>query len=111
MQKLSWQAISLLGILAAMVVLLAVFTSWSSSDIIAVASIVAGIGGGAAAVSGLSGRVDDLHAETTAQTPVLATVARRVDGELDDRIAAAMEEAAETGSARAIAAFRKGTPQ
>jgi hypothetical protein len=107
MKQLTWPAVTLLAVIGAVVVLLAAFTDWGSGEIIAVAGILAGIGGGAAVAGGVSGRVEDLHAETTAQTAKIDTVARRVNGELDARIAAAMEEAAETGGARVIAELRK----
>jgi hypothetical protein len=106
MNKLTWQAVALLAVVGAVVVALAGLTDWDSTAIIAIAGILLGAGGGAAIAGGVAGKVDDLHAETTAQTATLTTVARRVNGELDTRIAAAMEEAAETGAARAIAALR-----
>jgi len=107
MRQLSWPAVALLAVIGSVVVALAALTHWDSGEIIAVAGILAGIGGGAAVAGGVAGRVDDLHAETTAQSSTLGTIARRVNGELDARIAAGMEEAAETGSARVLAELRK----
>lgn len=107
MKQLTWPSVALLAVIGAVVVALAALTDWGSGEIIAVAGILAGIGGGAAVAGTVSGRVDDLHAETTAQTSTLATIERRTNGELDARIAAAMDEAAETGSARVIAELRK----
>ena len=107
MTKLTWPAVALLAVIGAVVVALAGLTDWGSGEIIAVVGILGGIGGGAAVAGGMSGRVDQVHAETTAQTQTLATIERRTNGELDQRIAAAMEEAAETGAARAVAAIRE----
>lgn len=106
MKQLTWPAVTLLGVIGAVVVALAALTDWGSGEIIAVAGILAGIGGGAAVAGGVSGRVDELHAQNAAQTDTLNTVARRVNGELDGRIASAMEEAAETGAARVLAELR-----
>jgi hypothetical protein len=107
MKQLTWQAVALLAVIAAAIVALATLTGWGSGEIIAVAGILAGIGGGAAVAGGVSGRVDQIHAETTAQTDTLGTIAKRVNGDLDGRIANAMEEAAETGAARALAVLRQ----
>jgi hypothetical protein len=111
MKNLTWQTVGLLGILAATAVALASLTTWGSAEIIALVGILGGIGTGAAVggavAGGVSQRVDQLQAETTAQTGTLATIERRTNGELDQRIAAAMEDAAETGSARTLAELRR----
>jgi hypothetical protein len=107
MQKLTWPAVGFLAVVGAVVVALAGLTDWGSGEILAAAGILLGTGGGAAIAGTMAGRVDDLHAETTAQTTTLNTVARRVNGDLDARIAAAMEEAAETGGARVLAELRR----
>lgn len=111
MKQLTWQAVALLAVLGAIAVALAGLTHWGAAEIIAMIGILGGIGTGGVvggAVAGrMADRVDQVHAETTAQTPILETVARRVNGDLDDRIAAAMDEAAETGSARVIAELRR----
>lgn len=108
--KLTWQTVALLGIVSLVALALATLAHWNSSDILAVVGVLAGLGGGAAlgtaVAGGVSQRMDQLHTETSAQTPVLATIARRVNGELDGRIAAAQEEAAEQGAARVIAVLR-----
>lgn len=108
--KLTWQTVVLLALLAGTAIALATLTDWTSSDILAVVGVLAGLGGGAAlgtaVAGGVSQRVDQVQAETSDQTEVLHTIARRVNGELDGRIAAAQEEAAEQGAARVIAVLR-----
>lgn len=110
MKNLTWQTVGLLGILAATAVGLAALTEWGSAEIIALVGILGGIGTGAAVggavAGGVAQRVDQLHAETTAQTETIQTIERRTNGELDARIAAAMEEAAELGSARTLRELR-----
>jgi hypothetical protein len=111
MRNLSWPAVVSLAIIAATAVSLGAFTNWGSGEILGICGVLGGIAGGAAAggafANGVQDRVDQIHTETANQTPILETVARRVNGELDGRIAAAQEEAAEQGAARAIAALRK----
>lgn len=108
--KLTWQTVALLAILSGVALALATVAHWQSSEILAVVGVLAGIGGGAAigtaVAGGVSQRVDQIQTETASQTPVLETIARRVNGELDARIAAAGEEAAEQGAARVIAVLR-----
>jgi hypothetical protein len=109
--KLTWQAVVLLTVLGAIAVALGALTGWSSSEILALIGILGGLATGAAvggAVAGnVSQRIDQVQAETSAQTPILETVARRVNGDLDQRIAAAQEEAVEQGAARVIAVLRE----
>jgi len=111
-KNLTYPAVLLVAILGGLALGLFALTDLSTGEVLGVIGLLAGVGGGAAVASagqtGTSDRLDAIHAETQAQTPVLATVARRVNGELDNRIASAMEEAAEMGAARAIAAFREG---
>lgn len=121
MQKLTWQAVAFLAVIGGVVVALATLTDWSSESIIAILGVLGGIGGGAALaggvshrmdgvsdrMDGVSDRVEQVHAETVAQTPVLDQVARRVNGELDERIANAQQEAAEQGAALVISELRK----
>lgn len=111
MNRLTWQAVGLLAVLGGVAVALAAVTGWGSAEILALIGILGGIGTGAAVggavAGGVAQRVDAVHTETMAQTPILQGVARRVNGELDDRIAHAMEEAAEMGAARAVAELRK----
>lgn len=82
MKQLTWPAVALLGVIGAVVVALAAFTDWDSGEIIAVAGILAGIGGGAAVAGGVSGRVEDVHAETAAQSEVLAKIDHQTNGQL-----------------------------
>jgi hypothetical protein len=110
MQKLTWPTVSLLTILAAVTVALATLTDWGSAEIVAAVGILASVGTGAAiggaVAGGVATRVDQIHAETGQQTATLGTIAQRVNGELDGRIAAGMEEAAEMGAARVLAELR-----
>jgi uncharacterized protein HemX len=96
MKQLTWQAVGMIAVLAAVAVALATLAHWDSASIIAVLAILGGIGGGAAVAGGVSGRVEQLQAETSAQTTQLGTIERRVNGELDARITAGAERAAST---------------
>lgn len=114
MNKLSWPAVGLIAVLAATALGLASLAHWDPAAILGVLGILGGIGGGAAVTNAVAGRVDEVHRETQTQTQTLSdqtatldTVARRVNGELDGRIAAAQEEAAEQGAARVIAVLRE----
>jgi hypothetical protein len=104
--KLTWPSVVLVAALGAVACVLAVATTMSAGDIIAVLGILGAVGGGAVAGGALAGgvgaRVEQLHAETTAQTTTLNaqtstlnTVAQRVNGELDARIEAGMHAAAD----------------
>lgn len=110
MNKLTWQAVILLAVLAGAVVALATLTDWSPAEILGAIGVLAGVGTGAvvggAQSHALNGTVETIAAETTRQTEKIETIERRTNGELDARIAAAMEEAAEMGAARAIAAMQ-----
>lgn len=88
MSKLSWPTVGLIAVLSAVAVALATLAHWDPAAILGVLGILGGIGGGAAVAGGVSGRVDQLQAETTAQTGQLTTIAHRVNGELDARIEA-----------------------
>lgn len=109
MKTLTWQGVVLLAVLGGVAVALAALTPWGPAEILTLVGILGGIGTGSMvgnAVTGrLGDRMDQIHAETTAQTPIMETVAKRVNGELDQRIANAMEEAAEMGAARALSAL------
>jgi hypothetical protein len=94
MQKLTWPAVGLIAVLAAVAVALAVLTDWSPAEILGLLGLLGGIGGGAAVVGGVSGRVDDVLNETVGQSQTLDTIERRVNGELDARIAAGADQAA-----------------
>jgi hypothetical protein len=102
-QKLTWQAVGLIAVLAAVTVGLAALTDWGSGEILGLVGILGGIGGGAAVAGGMSGRVDEVRAETAAQTTQLNTIERRVNGELDARIAAAVS----AGNADLLAVLRE----
>lgn len=88
MQKLTWQLVGLIAVLAGVVVALAVLTDWGSAEIIAVVSILGGIGGGAAVAGSVAGRVDDVLNENVTQTGILDTIERHTNGELDARFEA-----------------------
>lgn len=109
--KLTWPTVALIAVLGTTAVALSSLAHWDAAAILGAVGLLAGIGGGAAVSGAVSGKVDDLHADTTAQTTTLNTIAKRVNGDLDARIAAAMEEAAETGAARAITAMQQGLPK
>lgn len=94
MQKLSWPAVGLIAVLAGVAVALATLAGWQAPEILGVLGVLGGIGGGAAVTSAVAGRVDQVAAETAAQTPVLQEVAHRVNGDLDRRIEAGAEHAA-----------------
>lgn len=85
MNKLTWPAVGLIAVLGGVVVALGTLTSFGSGEIIAVLGVLGGIGGGAAVVG-------ELRAETTAQTTQLTAIEKRVNGELDGRIAAAVDK-------------------
>lgn len=112
--KLTWQMVAFMGVLAATTVGLASFTDLDSGAILGVLGVLAGIGGGAAVGGAMTSKVDEVHAETQAQTSTLDeqtstldTIAQRVNGELDARISEAMEDAAETGAARVLKVLRE----
>jgi hypothetical protein len=108
--KLTWQTVALLALLAGTALALATIAGWDSAEILAVVGVLAGIGGGAAVgtavAGGASQRIDQIQTETGQQTEVLQTIARRVNGELDQRIANAQQEAAEQGAALVIKELR-----
>lgn len=106
-KSLVWAGVALVGIVAAISLGLS-FAGWSEQAIV---GWTVGIGTFAGTVFTLLLRVES---KTNGQTVTLdeiqetvQTVERRTNGELDRRIARAMEDAAETGSARAIAALRE----
>jgi len=104
MKTLTWPDVAVLAVLGGVAVALAVLTPW---DAVAVVGLVAALGGllagkaaGQAAAHTVAGQVDEIRVETAAQTVTLdeqsqqlATVAKRVNGELDERIEAAMDKA------------------
>lgn len=109
-KSVTWQSVILIGVIGALVVALAAVTDWDTTQILAVAGVLAGIGAGQvagqAATGGVSQQVETLQIETAQQSEKLETIERRTNGELDARIAAAMDEAAEMGAARVISELR-----
>lgn len=109
-KQLTWQTVGVLAILAGTTVALSALSHWDAPEIIAAIGVLSGIGAasavGGAITNGVSQRVDQIQQETTAQTETIQTIERRTNGELDARIAAAMEEAAEMGAARAVAVLQ-----
>lgn len=103
MKQLTWPAVGLIAVLGAVAVAMAALTAWDSAAILGLVAVLGGIGGGAAVAGGVAGRVDELHAETTAQTGTLATIERRTNGELDARIATAVRQ----GNADLLAVLRE----
>jgi len=99
MPKLTWPTVGLTGVIGGLTVALATLADWPAGDVIAVAAVLAGISGGAiagsAAASGVQPRLDEIHAETSAQTSTLAVIDRRTNGELDARIEAGSRAAAD----------------
>lgn len=104
--KLTWPTVGMVAVIGAVVVALTL-VGVEGATILGVVGVLAGIGGGAAVVSGQSNKLAEMHRETSAQTPILEEVARRVNGDLDRRIAAAQEEAAEQGAAKVIAELHR----
>lgn len=80
MTKLTWPTVGFLAVIGAVVAVLGVFTDWTSGEIITVAALLLGTGGGAAIVGTVAGRVDDVHAETTAQTRTLEKIDHQTNG-------------------------------
>lgn len=103
MNKLTWQAVGLVGVLGLVTIGLAALTDWGSGEILGLVGILAGLGGGAAVVGGVTGRVEQLQADTADQTKTLDNITRKVNGELDARIAAAVE----TGNQNILSVLRE----
>lgn len=111
---LVWAAVAVTCIVAALSVGLS-FAGWKDQSII---GWTVGIGIFATTVFGLVAKIESktddqsvtlksIEAKADVAAEKSAEIAERVNGELDTRIAAAMEEAAETGAARAIAELRR----
>jgi len=92
MQKLTWPAVGLIAVLGGIALALATLAHWDAAAILGILGILGGIGGGAAVAGGVVGRVEQLQEETSAQSSTLATIDRRVNGELDGRIATAVQK-------------------
>lgn len=102
-----WAGVALVGIVAAIGLGLS-FAGWTDQ---AVAGWTVGMGTFAGAVFTLLLRVENKTNDQTTQLGQIqdsvATVEKRVNGELDARIANAMEEAAEMGAGRVLAVLRE----
>lgn len=108
--RITWQSVAVLAVLGAVGVALAAFTELSAGEITGMLGILGGVAIGPVvaqqAVGQVSDRVEQIQKETAQQTPVLQRMAHRINGDLDLRINTAMEEAAEMGAGRALAALR-----
>lgn len=78
MTKLTWPTVGLIAVLGAIALGLATLAHWDAAAILGMLGILGGIGGGAAVAGGVGGRVEE--------------VARRLNGELDGRIVAAVRQ-------------------
>jgi hypothetical protein len=91
MTKLTWPTVGLIAVLGVIAVALAVLADWDAGAILGLVGILGGLGGGAAVAGTVSGKVDDVHAQTTAQGQMLAKIDTQTNGQLaarDARIAA-----------------------
>lgn len=82
MSKLTWPTVGLIGLLGVIAVALATLAHWDAAAILGMIGVLGGLGGGAAVASGVSGRVEEVHDQTV-------TIGKRLNGELDARLAAA----------------------
>jgi hypothetical protein len=78
MNKLTWPTVGLIAVLLLGAIALATLAHWDSDQILAVIGVLGGLGGGAAVAGGVGGRVEE--------------VAKRLNGELDGRIVAAVRQ-------------------
>lgn len=78
--KITWPTVGLVAVLGAIAILLATLSHWDAGAILGVVGILAGFGGGAAVGGAVAGRVDDMHAETEAQTRTLAKIEKQTNG-------------------------------
>lgn len=108
--KVTWPAIALVAVLGGLAVALLTLTKLSSTEVLGIIGVLAGVGGGAALAQakndGVQSTVDAIQAETQQQTPMLDTIKRRVNGELDARIEAGAQAAADRAIAEVIQALR-----
>lgn len=106
MKNLTWPAVTLVAVLGGLAFALLAFTDIGTGEVLGLIGVLGGVGGAAVGTAGSAGvqnRVDEIHTETQAQTAVLETVERRTNGELDERIEAAMARAREDGAEQAVA--------
>ncbi|MEV6306488.1 hypothetical protein AB0M02_44270 [Actinoplanes sp. NPDC051861] len=102
MKQLTWPAVGLIAVLAGTAIALATLAHWDAGAILGVLGILGGIGGGAAVAGGVAGKVEEVHAETAAQTSQLAVIERQTNG----LSTAEREDIARRAAAAAIAAYR-----
>jgi hypothetical protein len=103
MNKLTWPAVGLIAVLGGIAVLLATLAHWDAGAILGVLGILGGIGGGAAVAGGVAGKVEEVHAQTAAQTSQLDTIERQTNG----MSTAEKQDIAERAAAAAIAAMHR----
>lgn len=87
MKQLTWPAVALVAIIGGVGLGLASFTSWQPGEILGFLGVLGGIGGGAAVAGSVSGRVEQIAAETSEQSGTLETIKHKVNGDLDARMA------------------------
>lgn len=90
MAKMTWPTVGMIAVLGGVAIGLATLASWDAAAILGLLGILGGIGGGAAVAGTVSGRVDQVAAETQTQTQTLAKIDRQTNGQLaarDARIA------------------------
>lgn len=80
MNKLTWPTVGLIAVLGLIVVALATLAHWDATGIAAVLGLLVGVGGGAAVVGTVAGKVEDVHAETAAQTRTLEKIDHQTNG-------------------------------
>lgn len=102
MNKLTWPTVGLIGVLGATAVALATLADWEAGAVLGVVGILAGIGGGAAVGGAVAAKVEDVHAETEAQTRTLAQIERQTNG----LAAAEKQEIAEAAAAAVLRQIR-----
>jgi hypothetical protein len=78
--RLNWPTVTLLAVLGVVVIALATLTDWGSGEILGVIGVLGGIGGGAAVAGSVAGKVDQVQAETAAQTTQLNAIERQTNG-------------------------------
>lgn len=98
MTKLTWPAVALIAVLGAIAVALATLAHWEATAILGAVGVLAGIGGGAAVGGAVAGKVEDVHAETHAQSETLAQIERQTNG----LSAAERQEIAEAAAAAVL---------
>ena len=110
MKNLTWPAVALVAVLGGLAFALLAYTDIGTGEVLGLIGVLGGVGGAAVGTAGSAGvqtRVDEIHQETQKQTDVLETVERRTNGELDARIEAGMERAADKAVAEVIGALRR----